>query len=93
MSTWDDKPNDYDHAVAWALEERAKAARFAAADRANGSSKSRGQRQSGVRQLWQIQSSKFGFAYHDAPGRMMAALSRMAFAATFGGEASSACLP
>jgi hypothetical protein len=31
MSTWDDKPNDYDHAVAWALEERAKAARFAAA--------------------------------------------------------------
>lgn len=31
MSTWDDKPNDYEHAVAWALEERGKAIRFAAA--------------------------------------------------------------
>ena len=31
MSTWDDKPNDYETAVAWALEERGKAARFAAA--------------------------------------------------------------
>ena len=31
MSTWDDKPNDYEHAVAWALEERGKVASFAAA--------------------------------------------------------------
>ena len=31
MTTWDDKPNDYDHAVAWALEERSKVARFGAA--------------------------------------------------------------